>query len=148
MTLTTYQKKARETDIRQQTASVNLRLVCSVLGLIEEIEEYKENPSVSEAGDIMWYIASICTELGINLVEVQTRPDYSTVISVAKLLKKTLRDHDGCMPVQYKQDMLTYLRRVYRSIPEDSIPQVLEHNIFKLQDRLQRNVISGDGDSR
>jgi NTP pyrophosphatase (non-canonical NTP hydrolase) len=151
MTLTEYQEEAMKTDIRKQYAKVNLRLVCSVLGLIEEVEEYEKARNykdiVSESGDILWYIASICKELDIDIEEIN-KQHTSSLISPAKIMKKTLRDYDGMMPEHYKQNMIDYMRVQYNRLHPFIVQGAMHRNIEKLQSRLQRNVITGDGDTR
>lgn len=167
MTVNEYQKLATKTDIRPQESVVNLRLMCSILGLIEEIDEFEELDGnsdfmdfISEASDIFWYSASICTELGIELDDVF---NYKwETIHPAKVLKKTYRDYNGVMPDYYREGLFSYIRYIlaiyiperiyfYTNVRDDYdalIERIMEYNIMKLQDRYKRNAIQGDGSNR
>lgn len=167
MTFNEYQASATKTDIRAQEATVNLRLMCSILGLIEEIDEFERLDGnddymdfISEASDIFWYSASICTELNIPFDTITSYQKGS--IHPAKVLKKTYRDHKGVMPINYREGLLSYIRLIItRLIPEriafykdakveDNVlfNRIMEYNIMKLQDRYERNAIQGDGNNR
>lgn len=168
MTYNEYQKATETTEIRPQTATVNLRLMCSICGLMEEVEEleaitqYTEDktaiPSmIKEAGDVLYYVASIARETGIDLESIAHRELKHNIPKMLplKLLKKTYRDMDGVMSHAYKEqlwdylkNLLHYIRRVCIDDCRVPIETVMETNIDKLQDRLKRGVIQGDGDTR
>lgn len=165
MDLGIYQKKATETDIRPQEATVNLRLMCSILGLIEEEEELRQiiqedstsqeslaKDIMSEAGDVLWYCASILTELNSTFVDALHVCEEELVLSIppAKILKKTYRDHDGVMPRKYYMSMLAYIGNIIYDFITDGfdIERITEMNIEKLADRAKRGKIQGDGDTR
>jgi hypothetical protein len=166
MTLQEYQQLAKRTDIRTQTADMNMRLVCSILGLFEEIKEFqsllldkcvnlmklteKEKEAVlSEASDIIWYISDICTELGVALEDLPTTPPDNK-INAFKIFKKTFRDYNGSMPDHYRKDIIDYLGiLLHLKLPKFvCIEEAMVYNIAKLQDRYTRGVIQGDGDTR
>lgn len=75
---------------------------------------------------------------------------------VAGKLKKYIRDDDPCLPLSNKRhdelvselgDVLWYVAMIAKEL---NVPlnEVALNNVSKLQDRLQRDVISGDGDNR
>ena len=159
-----YQEATKMTDIRPQTGTVNIRLVCSVLGLIEELEELEhtyfdfsiekdgilsEEDVLSEVGDCLYYIASIGIELGISMGDffIRELPENSKYVSPAKLLKKTIRDYNGDMPHMYREQLSDYLALLCQSIlpAYANIEEAMEYNIHKLLDRKARNMIQGDG---
>ncbi len=167
MTYNEYQELTKTTEIRPETATVNLRLMCSICGLIEELEELEgtaldlsidedtilsEDDIIKEAGDILYYIASCAIETGIKMEELKDMvlPVNHHYVNPAKILKKTYRDFNGVMPNHYRLELWYYLAFLLQHI----IPAYVgvEHamivNINKLQDRLSRNVIKGDGDTR
>lgn len=163
MTYNEYQELTKTTDIRPQTAVVNLRLMCSICGLIEELEELeetfyncnaitKEDNILSEAGDVLYYIASCAIETGISMEEIAriTLLDNEKYVNPAKILKKTYRDFNGTMPDHYKTRFHEYLALLLQCIVPAyiDIEEAMTYNIAKLQDRLERNCIKGDGDTR
>jgi len=168
-----YQLATTITDIRPQQGELNIRLVCSVLGLIEELEELDiismvtEDEKVifddiegvkSEVGDCLYYIASIGIETDITMKELTERPLKPNAgdISIAKLLKKTIRDYpemilsDLGMPKIYREPLHDYLAwNVQLVLPMYvNIEEAMEYNIKKLLDRKMKNTIKGDGDKR
>jgi len=165
MTYNEYQEATKTVEIRPQTATVNLRLMCSICGLLEEKEELftanSESDIVKEAGDVLFYIASIAIETGITMEELKQRFTEIEVVSYVntlplKILKKTYRDMGGAMSKEYKNRLWGYLSITlydilaflsFNSI-ETTIEEIMEMNIAKLQDRLARGVIKGDGDTR
>ena len=166
MTINEYQKATETTEIRPQTAVVNLRLMCSICGLIEEMEELEEATEVDdiikEAGDVFYYIASIARETDMDLESLFDRVEernlidkkFSTSLPL-KLLKKTYRDMNGIMSDDYKSQLWDFLAAVIHEVvnfcfdfTEMSIEEIMQLNIDKLQDRLKRGVIQGDGDRR
>jgi NTP pyrophosphatase (non-canonical NTP hydrolase) len=73
---------------------------------------------------------------------------------VAGKIKKVFRDKDGEISPETRDalkaelgDVLWYLAQVSTELGL-SLDDVAEYNILKLQDRLQRGVVRGDGDSR
>lgn len=166
MTINEYQKATETTEVRPQTATVNLRLMCSICGLIEEMEELGEATEVEdvikEAGDVFYYIASIARETDIDLESLFDRYEENNIIDKKlptslplKLLKKTYRDMDGIMSDFYKAQLWDFLSAVIHEVvifcsdfTEVSVEEIMQINIDKLQDRLKRGVIQGDGDQR
>ena len=97
MTMTEYQKRTHETavfptcfveDRKDDNNMVETRWVYCALGLVGESGEVAEklkkvlrdnngviskdtkNLIAKELGDVLWYLATMCTELGLNLQDV------------------------------------------------------------------------------
>lgn len=165
MTYNEYQELTATTDIRNKTATVNLRLMCSICGILEEIEEledaawdlsvnevFNDINVLSECSDVLWYIASIGIETGITMEELLLRklPIDNKFTNPAKILKKTYRDFNGNMPDMYKEQLWDYLAFILQRIlpAYADIEQAMIYNINKLQDRKNRGTIRGEGDTR
>lgn len=165
MTYNEYQKLTATTDIRNQTATVNLRLMCSICGILEELEELEDKAwdlsinefsydldVLSECSDVLWYIASIGIETGITMEELRVRelPVNNKFTNPAKILKKTYRDFNGNMPDNYKKQLWDYLAFILQCIlpAYADVEQAMEYNIIKLQNRKANGTIQGDGDTR
>jgi hypothetical protein len=149
MTYNEYQKLITTTDIRNKTTTVNLRLMCSICGILEELEELEGaawNLSIdkipndldvlSECSDVLWHIASIGIETDITMEELQTRklPINNKYTNPAKILKKTYRDFNGNMPDKYKEQLWDYLAFILQCILPAyvDIEQAMIYNINKL----------------
>ncbi|MFA5318186.1 MAG: nucleoside triphosphate pyrophosphohydrolase family protein [Patescibacteria group bacterium] len=88
MTFNEYQKESRKTAIYPNTGN---NMIYPVLGLVGEsgevaekmkkilrddsgkVSEEKREEIKKELGDVMWYIAQIATELGVELEEVAAK---------------------------------------------------------------------------
>ena len=165
MTYNEYQELTKTTDVRNATATVNLRLMCSICGILEELEELEDKAwdlsinevsndldILSECSDVLWYIASIGIETGITMEELRLRelPVNNKFTNPAKILKKTYRDFNGNMPDMYKQQLWDYLAFTLQCILPTyaDVEQAMIYNINKLQDRKNRGTIRGEGDRR
>jgi hypothetical protein len=165
MTYNEYQELTATTDIRNKTATVNLRLMCSICGILEELEELEDTawdlsvnevPNdlnvLSECSDVLWYIASIGIETGITMEELRLRelPVNNKFTNPAKILKKTYRDFNGIMPDMYKQQLWDYLAFILQCIlpAYADVEQAMEYNIIKLQNRKANGTIRGEGSRR
>ena len=165
MTYNEYQELTKTTDIRNKTATVNLRLMCSICGILEELEELEDTAwdlsvnevsndlnVLSECSDVLWYIASIGIETGITMEELRLRelPVNNKFTNPAKILKKTYRDFNGKMPNAYKEQLWDYLAFILQCIlpAYADVEQAMVYNIIKLQKRKENGTIKGDGDTR
>jgi NTP pyrophosphatase (non-canonical NTP hydrolase) len=122
--------------------------------------------ALPEAGDVCWYLAQLLHRLGHSLGDAYAAsqaldPAYPATLNACTVeaviacagiqgrLKKGLRD--GQVD---EARLLHYAARVLRSL--DSIARwfgstlavVIAQNQAKLSDRLERNVIKGEGDNR
>ena len=73
---------------------------------------------------------------------------------VAEKMKKIIRDHDGKITIDKRQeiikelgDVLWYVANLCKEF-DVSLEEVAKLNIEKLQSRKERNVIKGSGDNR
>ncbi len=73
---------------------------------------------------------------------------------IAEKVKKIIRDHDGVIDAKKRDelkkeigDVLWYLSMLCTEL-QLQFNEVAEANIVKLLDRLDRNVIQGEGDNR
>lgn len=165
MTYNEYQELTKTTDVRNATATVNLRLMCSICGILEELEELEDTAwdlsvnevsndlnVLSECSDVLWYIASIAIETDVTMEELRTRelPINNKFTNPAKILKKTYRDFNGIMPDMYKEQLWDYLAFILQCILPAyvDVEQAMIYNIIKLQKRKENGTIQGDGDTR
>lgn len=169
-TIAEYQIESRKFAIYPDMGS-NMWYPC--LGLIEEMDEWAnaiEGQQHHEAGDLAWYIAQICTEIGYDLQLVedaamigfdawQERWGYIYISDgfTAKTAKKWHRDGES---EKRRNDLISICEYFWLEIfqgpeaeywPRFGCPDllsVLDANLSKLQDRADRGVIKGDGDHR
>ncbi len=73
---------------------------------------------------------------------------------VAEKFKKLIRDHNGEMSEEYKQeilkelgDVLWYITKIADNL-DTNLKEVVEINVSKLQSRKDRDIIHGKGDNR
>lgn len=163
MTFEQYQYESLKTDIRDK----DIRLLCDICGLIEEYGELEEKIKkqapiediMDEAGDIMWYIASFCNERQLDLqsiVATVSYPKQQNIFRLAGILKKTYRDHKKVLSYDYETEIVRFIafvineRLMQITLPFDEfgIHEIMRRNVVKLQDRLNRGKIKGDGDNR
>lgn len=128
----------------------------------DKLERKKE--ITKEAGDVFWYMATLCQDLEIPLQEMTRnlilprKEDYTDIrlqfmIDLQHFVgktKKRLRGDDGITD----EITLTHLQEVYGSFmvllteEEIDVKEALQNNIDKLEDRKERGVLKGDGDNR
>lgn len=188
MNLSEFQKKAFETSIYKKTS--NGTSVYPALGLIGECGEVAEKVKkiirdddgvltesrrtaiIGELGDCMWYLASMCSDLSVDMSENSEPPpgyDFISNLSPDRLIFRlasrssdvamsiesycyfNLGDHgkgmlltNFSMNVRHIISIIKALSIAFRS----SLEEVCAINITKLMDRKTRSVINGDGDSR
>lgn len=147
------------------TAKYSLRFHYSAEGLVGEFGEFlsseEEVDEVSELGDIAWYFAAMCTDLGISMGSLVVEGVKYSVLDVlknlAKLMNQVKKIHrdDGDFPTQERKDRIFLILRdlwgSYIGFIEEydhSLGEILEKNLDKLFDRKDRDTISGDGDNR
>lgn len=136
------------------------------LGLVGETVEAlgAVDPSdvSSELGDVAWYLARFAAELGLEVADCFTRRADADCVSgaltsagrVAEHVKKMLRDDAGQLTPDRKSKIseeLAYLHGSWVGWCEafDLDPSdVRGKNIAKLDSRLARGVLGGDGDHR
>ncbi len=132
------------------------------LGLISEVgelagklkKEIRDGVDLTEAildetGDCMWYIAMLTRsriQWGIFLfprVDTDTlyAKDYSLVVEMAEAVADV-------QPMPSEIRRVIYLMSVLCTNRNTTLEAVCERNIAKLQDRKNRDVIKGSGDTR
>lgn len=130
---------------------------------------------IKELGDILWYLAAVCHELGLDLLETfsdakhdnicfdccdrDTLLHYHVITTAAagrviEHAKKAMRDDAGKITTWRKSKIRPELIQCARfwcvccyivGCPPE---EVARRNIEKLRDRQQRGVLHGDGDNR
>ena len=140
------------------------------LGIIGENSEYMvelekmqwgesdREAFVKEAGDVMWYITLMSTELKLNLSSIynDTCKEDTSLDSLAEPIKKHYRDNK---PID--SDLFTNaLRTIVCKMKDDiefinslsnhniSMSEILSTNYAKLLKRRENNTIKGDGSNR
>lgn len=128
------------------------------LGLIGEVGEYQDNPTISELGDICWYLVNLygVIEKKAGLASFNFDMRHAMPMRITSLLankmKKLLRDGED-------QDKLreihTFLYRLWNSVADEAMKEfkvdlgyVYAANSQKLLSRKERGVITGSGDKR
>ena len=148
MMLKWYQAAARETAVYPE----RYRIAYPCLGLVGEIGEFLAarghgDEVMREAGDVSWYCANLCSDLGkelrVGVSQVPARSLSQLGQLLAERTKKILRDGDGGA-----EDVVGLVGEVMAVIAELGLAAVLEGNIRKLRDRQARGVLGGSGDHR
>jgi NTP pyrophosphatase (non-canonical NTP hydrolase) len=152
MTPTEYQAAAART--LPANLSDRDRLSMLALGVVGEWGEYQAAKDTSteseEAGDVLWYIAGLCTVLGVDLADltlyrVATAPAMDALGDVCEPIKKHLyhgKDLD-------KARVLRGCARLYMGIVySHNIGEVLAANVAKLKARWPDGFKVGDYDHR
>lgn len=136
----------------------NFGLAYTVMGLFDEIGELLETTdaksAVSEAGDVMWYIAAICKETGISFDDVITNhkelsPELKNQFKLLGLVKKYYRD-DKPLNLELISDILKGFVNMTLLDAQDAnitLEQILQVNYDKLTQRHATNTIQGDGET-
>jgi NTP pyrophosphatase (non-canonical NTP hydrolase) len=171
MKLKEYENIIAETAIYPKQVK-DFGIAYCMLGLIEEFGEYLEHVrdlmltdetaklKKKEAGDVIWYITAMATELGSSLVEIdkssqilfeaKTSVDYLLIqrrlnLSAGKV-KKHYRDN-----VDNSEFLLNTLTLVYYFVfinEKKHFNEILKMNYEKLIKRRETNTLHGEGDNR
>lgn len=185
MDIQTYQIKSRETAVYP---NINSNITYPSLGLIGEIGELSEkfkkvmrdnggilsqeriDGIIGETGDLLWYLCAFCTELKINIENMDhvytLYKDFSNIanediiielfgyiaeiISLSHWVKVDPKNNKEFFLKNFKHEVNTALKLI-KLICErcnTTIEDVMDKNIEKLKSRKERNVICGDGDTR
>lgn len=143
-----------------------LKLFYTVMGLIGEVGELQEvhrmseDEFVGEIGDVMWYVAMLTDELGLDLYKIsvlETIDDVSNLIeavgAIANKAKKLLRD-DKHIDENFRNFCSLRISRILDVLKIEcsdrrvDFNHILEYNINKLQSRKERGALGGEGNSR
>ena len=143
-----------------------------VIGFVRGVGEFIANPSIGEAGGILWYAAAIATEfdvlfsaaLDLDIINA-TFDDIKSIISIgheqSPLLdaaqvalstqnqwKKMLRDGKRFNPIPDVNWILSYLVSYLDYEVSFTLEQAAIYNLEQLASRAERGKIQGDGDDR
>ena len=147
------------------------KVIYPTLGLVNEIgeiqekyddpEKYKVEDTLQEMGDVLWYIAALCTDLGITMSFLENKEEFYELDSmffeasmIAGIVKKWLRDSNRTFSVEKIFEIQTHLSKIYTALQtycldiQFSIEEVFKMNIEKLNSRKERGVLTGSGDHR
>lgn len=172
MKLDYYQAEAQKTALYK---NLNLEIAYPCLGLVGELAELIEADEISivnekeriysELGDVLWYVAAVCTDLGITMSTccgVESFEDITlrNVGSNIKMFiiagraceaaKKVLRDHNESKKIIVRaclRNLMEYLA-AYCNFNNLSLTHAADLNLNKLKSRQERGVVHGDGDTR
>jgi len=152
MTLRNYQKEATVTDIRP----VSVKMVCNGYGLIGELEEVLQETSrfhkdniLKELGDVLWYCASICTCVGLDLQDIyESTEELQCTMPLPEVFKKAFRDNNGKFDDIAITNLKGYIYDFMCDISADDIDNITNINITKLASRHERGKIGGNGSNR
>lgn len=155
-----YQELSKSTAIYP---NVGDNLSYPILGLIDETGEFMEKQGSgasqedlrAELGDIYWYVAAVCRELGYNMEDVANAScasvDILVLLKMAGIAKKVQRD--GPEVIEEK-DMFGKLAcfwvQLRNSLGLSKVQQlqVAQENLDKLNSRKERGKLQGSGDNR
>jgi len=173
ITLEQYQKEALKVLNKQIAKSKKEQSRYCCMGLIEEAGEivaelrksfFKGNfhekklnkqAITSECGDLLWYIALMCDESGINIGKIDTTitervgtEEREELISrgiklgeiSGETVQKYLRYHNGEADIQVLEESLTKQYRCMKKLLRElniSIDDVIENNLKKINSRYK-----------
>lgn len=166
MNLKEYQKRALTTAQfpREQAAAYLTLGLCGEIAELMEMEEDDIDPTpekiLAENGDVLWYVASLADEYGIELDESYVSALDSTLGEsagmmmhaglIANKVKKLIRDGT---PID-REFLDLHLTQIIAQVQDcvqrydATLEWVAEENIKKLESRKLRGVIAGSGDKR
>lgn len=166
MNLNDYQRAAYATAIypEQYRVAYPMLKLMGELGELGEVLDYSDidkNDLIKECGDVMWYVAALCTDLGIDLESIpyENRAGncyhQSTVagMRLCETLGKKLRDgkisDDRSKEIPFLLgNIIEGVTATLRFAEGTTLHDVLVANIKKLTSRQERGTLTGDGDNR
>lgn len=118
-----------------------LRVSNAGLGLVGEVGEAYKTPTITEIGDVLYYVAVICHELKIKFPQVgpaDGRSNYSSArsaaLEVAELIKKhVFHGKDKTEEIEAELEVIVF--SFLRSRSDKSRQMILDGNISKLRKR-------------
>tara|TARA_Y100001973_G_C5195752_1_gene334137 strand:- start:222 stop:764 length:543 start_codon:yes stop_codon:yes gene_type:complete len=164
-----------------KTAQYPMGMVYVTLGMIGELGELRDKMNMEpaskeeeedllyEAGDVFWYIARACQEMGFSLHYVisaaqgagddgVTKPPsmmpienkWSEICRLAENVKKFVRDGKDVSPDSAFPALVSATKMVLSLCQISNIHYLdaMSANMKKLSSRLERGVIKGSGDRR
>ena len=179
MEFSEYQERAWFTAVYP---GVGNNFVYPTLGLMDEVGELylahelpgptwgqKRAAVIKEAGDVLWYVACLCSELNIDLQDVALYNTFEEFVIPTKFesirlffcasviagkIKKAVRDTNGIIPHDDMEAIKYFLLLTLRLLldvcdaGDITLNEVAEKNLEKLADRRKRNRLHGSGDDR
>ena len=139
MTPTAYQAAAART--LPANLSDRERLSMLALGVVGEWWEYREATDTptenEEAGDVLWYIAGICTVLGVDMAMLNAlEPDFVSSVQALGYICESVKKHLYHGKALDKARILRGCQRLYTLIDDGSdIGEIMAANVAKLQAR-------------
>lgn len=127
-----------------------------------KLTEDRKEGIIGELGDLCWYLFQIYSELKISFNDNYENNDLlpSLTENVPKLLVAMHtcvsdiaifcvgNNHCLLSRVTEPSNHLVYFIKHIAKMCDTDIETIMQKNINKLQDRLKRNMIKGDGDTR
>lgn len=166
MNLNEYQVRAYSTAIYPPQYKV-VYPVLKLMGELGELDQADGDQNdgyeaiIKEAGDVFWYLAALCTDLGYQLQYIiptsitDTDCFNSALIAgteICETVGKKIRDGEIS---EERQNYIAFLLRtiaagvlVYVEYFDISLDEILEKNLKKLQLRAEQGKLTGDGDDR
>lgn len=165
MKLKEYENIIAETAIYPKEITQSFGLAYCMLGLIEEFQELSDTRTKTEAqkeaGDVIWYITAMATEVNTSISELwlelateKYEPfDTSSTKDILCRLSGKVKKHyrDG---KDYSAEIKTSLKQVLvhmkKMLDTQNIDfsEVLQTNYDKLIKRRETNTLHGEGDNR
>lgn len=156
------------------------KLAYPTLGLCGEVGELADAANCSndentlkEAGDVLWYVANVANDCGVELSEVCKRKTFQDkpkrvywdndeasielivqVGIVAENVKKTIRDNDGVLEDKRRANIVKALKKIVLVLSEvvnnagSTLEKCAQMNLDKLRSRQERGKLTGDGNDR
>jgi NTP pyrophosphatase (non-canonical NTP hydrolase) len=178
--LNQYQADAVSTAIYPGTLSYPTLGLCGEVGELIAVLTSRFVPSYrddilddfkKEAGDVLWYVANVASDMDVLLSEVMQRKEFDICLEVwdvdegidelpvhagvvAENVKKTLRDNCGVLTDDRCDNIMKALRLVVVWLERlcsyygTTLAECAQLNSDKLRDRQERGVLKGDGDNR
>ena len=117
------------------------------LGLWGETMEWDEANDESEAGDVLYYLARLCEIYGLSLYDMVSTDHAYEQVNIAERLKKLLRDGKDVHQdvIQLMKNVIVVLKQHYSVM---HLATFAKNNQEKLESRLERGVIQGEGSDR
>lgn len=131
-----------------------------VLGLMGELDEWLQDPrDAAEAGDVLWYVAQLCTEFSLPLQMFNPRPPASAAtdnairrqaLMVPKTVLKWATADSVAAAAALVGGLHIVLGILLGAIAQRgfNLNELADANLAKLGDRAARNVLHGSGSAR
>jgi NTP pyrophosphatase (non-canonical NTP hydrolase) len=171
--LNEYQAGAKSTAIYPGKLAYPTLGMCGEIGeLIDACRFGRDEDTPKEAGDVLWYVANVAADAGLELEEVCKQKTFKlkrfsswdwteaceemSVAAgvVAENVKKTIRDNDGVLTDARRDNIRKALKKVVLALAavvyyfDCTLEECAKMNLEKLLSRQERGKLGGDGDNR